>query len=229
MKPVAIAPSSSAATLVEALRRLLGAELVETHISWVLLDGRTAWKIKKPVRLPFLDASSLDVRRRLCEEELRLNRRYAPGLYLGVVGIYGTPQAPCLEPVGAPIEYAVRMRQFEADALWSTRIAQGRLAQAEVDGVARTLAAFHARAQRNVPAGLGTPESIEAASASVLDALGLLCGAKGEAHQSLGVVRAWMEAQAARLPPVWRARRGKPWGRAAPSRIWPFGLSGARS
>ena len=62
-------------------------EVRETHISWVLLTGRFAYKIKKPVHLAFLDFSTLESRRRYCAEELRLNRRFAPDLYLAVVPI----------------------------------------------------------------------------------------------------------------------------------------------
>src|SRR4051812_28636250 len=83
-----------ASELVEALRAQFGARLVETHISWVLLAGDDAWKIKRPVRLPFLDFRALESRRRMCEEELRLNRRLAPTLYLDVVPVTGDARAP---------------------------------------------------------------------------------------------------------------------------------------
>ena len=69
---------------VEAVR------LIETHISWLLLTGRYAYKVKKPLRLDFLDFSTLERRRHYCLEELRLNRRYAPKIYLNVVPIAGT-------------------------------------------------------------------------------------------------------------------------------------------
>ena len=65
---------TASAELVASLRRQFGARVVETHVSWVLLDGRFAWKIKKPVKLPFLDFGDLATRARLCFEELRLNR-----------------------------------------------------------------------------------------------------------------------------------------------------------
>ena len=71
-------------------------QLVQTHISWVLLAGEFAYKIKKPVTLPFLDFSTLEKRRVCCFDELRLNRRFAPDLYLDVVSIVGTPQQPLL-------------------------------------------------------------------------------------------------------------------------------------
>src|ERR1700693_1144555 len=82
-------------------------ELIETHISWVFLAGDHAYKIKKPVNLEFLDFSTLEARRFYCEEELRLNRRTAPRLYLEVAAIGGDP--PAIGPCGAPVEYAVKM------------------------------------------------------------------------------------------------------------------------
>jgi len=82
--------------LRERLREVTGAEIetVETHISWVLLTPELAYKLKKPVHLPFVDFSSAAAREHFCNEELRLNRRFAPSLYLGVVPVYGTLDAP---------------------------------------------------------------------------------------------------------------------------------------
>ena len=88
--------------------------VVETHISWVLLTGSFAYKIKKPVLLPFLDFSTLEKRRTMCDEELRLNRRLAPELYLEVVPITGSPVQPSVNGSGEAIEYAVKMVQFDS-------------------------------------------------------------------------------------------------------------------
>ena len=82
--------------------------LVETHVSWVFLTGRHAYKVKKPVKLPFVDFSTLRLREHYCREELRINRRLAPELYLAVVPIGGTPQAPRIgrkKVVGNPLLY----------------------------------------------------------------------------------------------------------------------------
>ena len=79
--------------------------VAETHISWVLLTGEFAYKVKKPIRLSFLDYSTLDRRRALCEEELRLNRRLAPDLYLGVSTICGPTAAPRVDGGGEAVEY----------------------------------------------------------------------------------------------------------------------------
>jgi len=122
--PDAAASLAVQARLVSALRdaALSGAVgrhvfLIETHISYVLLTGQFAYKIKKAVELGFLDFRSLAARRRDCEEELRLNRRLAPKLYLDVVGITGSVEAPVLGGTGPVIEYAVKMREFSQEAL----------------------------------------------------------------------------------------------------------------
>ena len=87
-------------------------ELLETHISWVILTGDFAYKIKKPVDFGFLDFSTLEKRRHFCEEELRLNRRFAAKLYLEVVSITGSEDQPRIDGDGEVLEYAVKMRQF---------------------------------------------------------------------------------------------------------------------
>ncbi|MES2787213.1 MAG: hypothetical protein V4684_17235, partial [Pseudomonadota bacterium] len=107
--------------MVQALVCLLRAELIETHISWLLLADDLAYKIKKPVHLPFVDYSTPAARQHFCEEEVRLNRRLAPSLYLGVTRITGTCLSPTLDAPGDPIEYAVRMRRFAKGALFSER------------------------------------------------------------------------------------------------------------
>jgi uncharacterized protein len=134
---------------------------IETHISTVLLTGTHAYKFKKPVNLGFLDFSTLDARKRCCEDELRLNRRLAPDLYLDVVAIGGTPDAPVLGGAGPAIEYAVKMREFGQDGLLSRVIARGALTAAHVDALAREIAAFHGRVDV-APAGSahGSPAAI---------------------------------------------------------------------
>ena len=101
--------------------------VVQTHISWVVLTGPYAYKIKKPVNLGFVDFSTLAKRHFFCQEELRLNRRLAPQLYLEVVTISGTPERPQLHGEGPPIEYAVKMQQFAPDQLLSLQLEAGTL------------------------------------------------------------------------------------------------------
>ncbi len=87
--------------------------VVQTHISWIILTGDFTYKIKRPVALSFLDMRELERRHELCEEEVRLNRRLAPEIYLEVCPITGTGAAARLGGPGEPVEYAVRMRQFD--------------------------------------------------------------------------------------------------------------------
>src|SRR5439155_24188159 len=97
--------------------------LIETHISWVLLAGTAAYKLKKPVRLPFLDFTTLAARRHCCDEELRLNRRLAPSLYLDVVNVCDSQAGPVLDGWGPVLDVAVCMRRFPDGALWSEQLA----------------------------------------------------------------------------------------------------------
>jgi len=136
-------------------------ELIETHISSVLLAGEFAYKIKKPVSLGFVDFSSLAQRRFYCEEEVRLNRRTAPQLYLDVVPITGPESQPRLDGAGAPIEYAVRMRRFAGEALLDARARRGELNADEIDRLARAIADFHALAAHAAPeAREGAPDLV---------------------------------------------------------------------
>jgi hypothetical protein len=88
-------------------------EIIETHLSWVLLTGVYAYKIKKPVNLGFVDYSTLERRRHFCDLELKLNQLLAPNLYLKIIPITGSKQHPQLNGIGTPIKYAIQIRQFE--------------------------------------------------------------------------------------------------------------------
>lgn len=137
-----------------------GVEHRQTHISHILLAGDYAYKIKKPVNLGFVDFTSLARRHYYCEQELRLNRRLAPALYLDCVPIGGSPSQPRLGATPA-IEYAVRMRRFPQSALLDQALAEGRLESRHIDGLARQLADF----QRTIPVAdpqtrFGDPEQV---------------------------------------------------------------------
>jgi aminoglycoside phosphotransferase family enzyme/predicted kinase len=135
--------------------------VLETHISYVLLIGQFAYKIKKAVSTGFLDYRSLQDRRFYCAEELRLNRRLAPALYLDVVAITGSVAAPAIAGEGAAIEYAVRMRAFPQEALATRVLSRGQLTYRHVDALAAQVAAFHGAAEVAKPDGpFGTPGAI---------------------------------------------------------------------
>ncbi len=118
--------------------------VLDTHISWVVLTGDFAYKIKKPIKLDFLDYSTLQERKRCCELELELNRRWAPDLYLDVVPICGSLDVPVVGGEGTPIEYAVRMKQFPQRAQLDAQLAAGRLTEKDMVDLAETVAATHA-------------------------------------------------------------------------------------
>jgi aminoglycoside phosphotransferase family enzyme/predicted kinase len=123
-------------------------ELRETHISWVFLAGDRAYKVKKPIVFPFLDYGTLPRRHEMCREEIRLNRRLAPQIYLGVVGIAGSEGRYRLtsEDDPAAIEYAVEMRRVEEDRNLAVLASRGELEPTQVEALARRLARFHAEA-----------------------------------------------------------------------------------
>ena len=142
-----------------------GVRMVETHISWVFLTGTQAYKIKKPVDFGFLDFSTLEKRRFFCEEELRLNRRLAPDIYLSVLPITGQPSHPNLGGSGRAFEYTVKMRQFDEAALGDRLARNGKLMPEHVDRLAEALAAFHGQAARSTATDShGLPETIQKAA-----------------------------------------------------------------
>ena len=145
-----VSTGNNAERMLEALRNprcyphpVARVTLLETHISWVLLTGSYAYKIKKPVNLGFLDFTTLAARRHYCEEELRLNRRLAPDLYLETVAITGSPQQPVIGGSGPAIEYAVKMREFPQSALLDSALARGEVSTATIQALAHRIAAFH--------------------------------------------------------------------------------------
>lgn len=118
-------------------------ELVETHISWVILAGDFAYKIKKPLSLDFVDFSSLEKREFCCHEEIRLNRPWAPGIYLDVVPITRHDDQPRFGGDGEALEYAVRMRRFDQALRLDAQLAAGLLSVADMKELGRNIAERH--------------------------------------------------------------------------------------
>ena len=117
-------------------------DLIETHISWVFLAGDFAYKVKKPVNLGFLDFSTLAKRHHFCLEELRLNRRFAPQLYLGLNRIGG--DSACPEMYGRPaLDYALKMRRFAQQDQLDRVLSAGRLGTRQLDRFAILIAGIH--------------------------------------------------------------------------------------
>ncbi len=140
--------------------------LMETHISWVLLTGDYVYKIKKPVNFGFLDYSSLEQRAHFCAEEVRLNRRLAPSMYLDVIPVRGNLESPTLQGDGPIIEYLVKTRQFRQQDLLGNMQREGRLENRHIDELANTLSRFHAQiahATSDMPHG--NPDQVYAPTA----------------------------------------------------------------
>jgi aminoglycoside phosphotransferase family enzyme/predicted kinase len=136
--------------------------LAETHISWVLLTGEFAYKLKKPLRLSFLDYSTLERRQALCEEEVRLNCRHAPELYLGVSTINGSVATPRVDGTGAVLEYAVRMRQFAARDELVALLDRDAVTALDLAALGESVAHLHLGAAPAPPdAAFGWPDAVQ--------------------------------------------------------------------
>ena len=137
-------------------------DIIETHISWVLLTGDYAYKIKKPVNFGFLDFSTLELRQHFCNEELRLNRRFAPEIYLDVVRISGDRARPRVSASGPVLDYALRMRQFAQSSLLSAYAERNALEPHHIDAIADRVAAVHRDCDRAAAGdAFGSVDSIE--------------------------------------------------------------------
>ncbi len=136
-------------------------KVIETHISWVLLTGPYAYKIKKPVDFGFVDFTTLEKRRFYCYEELRLNPRLAPGIYLDVVPITGSVEKPLLNGSGDVIEYAVKMVEFPQEALLHHALERGEVSDEIIDTLTMDIAHFHKMAKlADEESPFGTPWNI---------------------------------------------------------------------
>ncbi len=120
-------------------------ELIQTHISWVVLTGPCAYKLKKPHDFGFLDFSTLERREHFCHLELQLNRRLAPELYLDVLPLCRQSDGYAFGEEGEVVDYCVKMRQFGRTALMSDRIRDPDFDPGCIDTLAADIAAFHGR------------------------------------------------------------------------------------
>jgi aminoglycoside phosphotransferase family enzyme/predicted kinase len=147
--------------------------LVETHVSWVFLTGRHAYKVKKPVRLSFLDYSTPARRAALCAEELRLNRRHAPDLYVDVVTIGGTPAAPRVGSHDGVFEHALRMVQFDPAQELGQLLQRDTVARDELAHLGGELARMHSQAAPAQPdSGYGEPDRVHRVTLDNFDEIG---------------------------------------------------------
>jgi aminoglycoside phosphotransferase family enzyme/predicted kinase len=195
-------------------------ELLTTHISWVLLAGDYAYKIKRPVRYPFIDLTSLERRRLLCEEELRLNRRFAPELYIEVCRVVGAAGAARMRsqesaPAGdSPdgqmiLEYAVRMHRFSRDEELDQLLDRHRIEPPALEAFGHELAQIHARAPAAaVTSAWGRPEAIHSELIRNLLECAEAAAPLGSAGEVLAL-RAALQARSEVCMPWMGARRGQ--------------------
>ena len=123
-------------------------DLVETHLSWVFLAGRYAYKLKKPVRYAFLDFSTLENRHRTCEDEVRLNRRLARDVYLGVVPlVVKRGDTLELDASGRCVDWLVKMRRLPAEQMLDRALRHKRVRTKDVRNFTRLLSEFYRQAQ----------------------------------------------------------------------------------
>ncbi len=181
-------------------------EVIETHISWVLLAGRYAYKIKKALDLGFLDYTGLEVRRFCCEEELRLNRRTAPHIYLDVVPIGGSTDDPKFGAQPA-MEYAVRMHRFGSDNLMDDLLRRGKVTAQHIDHLAAAVSRFHASLPAvDTGSAFGSAACIHAAAQQNFEQL--FVQLKDDADkESIATLQAVTDAEYAACKDVFELRR----------------------
>lgn len=178
--------------------------LIETHISWVILTGDYVYKLKKPCNLGFLDFSTLERRRGFCAEEVRLSGRFAPDLYLGVVPITGSADAPHVDGAGVPIEWALKLRQFDEAGRLDRLFDAGRFSGADCDRLGAEIAGVEQRlAVADPAAGWGGPDAFAAIVRMNLDQL---VAARPDARGRAEAARAWIEREVDAARPVIEAR-----------------------
>ncbi|MES2818573.1 MAG: AAA family ATPase [Pseudomonadota bacterium] len=186
-----------------------GFQVIETHISWVLLTGPFAYKIKKPVNFGFLDFTDLAARAHFCQEEIRLNQRLTQDLYLEVLPIGGSAEAPQLGGAGPAIEYAIKMRQFPQSQLLDKLQARGELTERHIDGLAEQIARFHLAAPRVAPEHpLGSPEVVMAPVRQNFEQIRPLLKDAADLLQ-LDALQAWAESSYERLEPLLARRKAE--------------------
>jgi aminoglycoside phosphotransferase family enzyme/predicted kinase len=118
-------------------------QLLQTHISYVALTGTYAYKIKKPVNFGFLDFSTLDKRKYFCLEELRLNKRLCPEMYLDVLPITKRDNTLALDGDGTIVEYALKMKEFPQECIMTNMLQQGKISEETIDHLITILVDFY--------------------------------------------------------------------------------------
>jgi hypothetical protein len=184
-------------------------DIVQTHVSVVCLAGDQVFKLKKAVALPFLDFSTLARRRFFCDEELRLNRRLCPQVYLDVVPLLATAGGVRFgrsDEDGDVVDWAVRMTRLPAERMLDRMLAEHRVDRAAIEELARTVAAFHAGAERGADVlAAGAPERLAGFAHANFTELQTASG-HGLSARLLAALAAVNDRDFAQLSPLLRAR-----------------------
>ena len=183
--------------------------VLETHISYVILTGTYAYKIKKPLNLEFLDFSSLEKRLFHCQEEIRLNKRIASNLYLGIVNIVGSVDSPSLTDTDNEqiIEHAIKMHEFPQHAIFTNLLKNNQLTQPIMSQTATVLANLHAVAARGLANNpYGTFEQVHEPVVQNFDQINTLLKNKPETGDIQQLAR-WADLEHQRLQAVFQQRK----------------------
>jgi aminoglycoside phosphotransferase family enzyme/predicted kinase len=182
-------------------------QIVETHISWVVLTGDWAYKLKKPVNFGFVDFTTLELRRVACMDELRLNLRTAPDLYDSVVPLTNQPTGPRFGGEGTILEYAVRMRQFERNDTFDRLQQQGKLSAQIIETLARRVADLHqAAAIALADSSFGSPETVLQQAQDCVDEITRL-DLVADLRSQLDQIRRWIHEEWSRLKELFVERK----------------------
>lgn len=179
--------------------------LIETHISWVLLTGKYAYKIKKPVRFPFVDYSTLSLRKHYCHEELRLNSRLAPDIYLNVVPIMNCLGKLNVDGDGELVDCAVRMREFPQASILAAQLADGLVTSQRIDELGRLIAEFHKAAEVATSSALISADHLYEQTYDNVEYLSKFFK-RGSRKTLLENTAEWVRNRFAQLKPVFQER-----------------------
>lgn len=184
-------------------------QLAETHISWVLLSGQNAYKIKKPVKFDFLDFSTLEKRRYYCQRELELNSRFCQGVYLEVQAVVEGPAGLSIGGKGATIDYALHMKRLDGSRQMNLLLEQGLVTPFHMQQLGEKLSIFHTYTDViERPPDIGAMQASFSDLASVANRLKALLGpsVKKKLMESLVFGRSFLGLHAQRL--LERGRQG---------------------
>jgi aminoglycoside phosphotransferase family enzyme/predicted kinase len=181
--------------------------IVETHISWVVLTGNWAYKLKKPVNFGFVNFTTLELRRVACMDELRLNRRTAPELYDSVVPLTDQPTGPRFGGEGAILEFAVRMRQFDVNDTFDRLQEHKELSDQTIETLARSVADLHQVAAIAGPdSSFGNPETILKQAQDCIEEISRL-DLDSDLRSQLDQIQRWIREEWSRLKELFVERR----------------------